>query len=212
MGIPKFETYLFDLDGTLLDTADLIHNTFSEVYAQYGVSNLSKEKIIALMGYPLNVITEMLLGSGENSLLKEIVLKIGQLQKQRHPDLVKPFPSIKAGLEQLKENGAAMGVVSSRTKESLHMLLEYNQLEHYFDVIVSPFDTTLHKPDPAPINFAINKMSAKSDSAIYVGDTAIDIACGRAAGLKTALVSWTRHEKSEFPQAPDFWLNTLTEL
>lgn len=212
MLIPQFKTYIFDVDGTLLNTVDLIHSTFSEVFAQYGVKDLSRDKLISLMGYPLRDISKILLGAKYSDYHPEIVSKIRKLQAERYQQLSAIYPSVADGLEKLKSAGKQLGIVTSRNPDTLNLLLKYHKISHYFDVVITPADTEFHKPDPQPLLHALTQISAESADSIYIGDAEVDIACGRSAGVKTGLVGWTRNNHAEFAHSPDYHIKSLLHL
>ena len=104
--------------------------------------------------------------------------------------LVKIFPGIEEMLGQLRQEGYKVGVVTSRTKDSTLFYMEKFGISHYFDAIVSCDDTGEHKPNPQPLLLGLEKLGAKAEEAVMVGDSSFDIRCANNAGVKSVLVDW----------------------
>lgn len=178
---------LFDFDGTIVNTNDVIIESFQATYEHFYGGRVDEEKITRVFGEPLMVTMarDFPMVSIENAMQF-----YRQYQFSHADELVKEFPGIKEMLDELKDLGYKMVIVTSRTTESTLKYLNMFNLAEYFDDIVSCDDTTIHKPNPEPIYIALSKLNAKKEEAIMIGDGHFDIKCANNAGVKSILVGW----------------------
>mgnify|MGYP002511802949 FL=1 len=111
-------------------------------------------------------------------------------QAEKAEDLVKLFPGTVEMLQAVKDAGYKVCVVTSRTRETTLYYMNQFGIAHYFDDLVSCDDTTIHKPNPEPALMGLDKVNAKPEEAVMVGDSPYDMLCANNAGVKTVLVEW----------------------
>ena len=180
-------TVLFDFDGTLVNTNDVIIASWQHTYMYYLGREESLEKITACFGEPLLLTMEREFPEVDPRESAEVYRNF---QKENADELVKIFPGIKELLESLKTDGFRMGVVTSRTRESAQRYMDMFGIGDYFDEMVSCDDTDIHKPNPEPILLCLKKMGITAEEALMVGDSPFDIKCANNAGVKSVLVGW----------------------
>ncbi len=143
-----YSSYLFDADGTLFDTADLVCHCFQYVAEKHCGLFVPREKILAGYGLPLR--GELLKELGGDVDIDKVVEDFIQYQVQIIEKDVSLFPHVASTLESLKQNGRKLAIVTSRKPYSLGRILEITNTAQYFETIITPEDTTLHKPEAAP--------------------------------------------------------------
>ena len=180
-------TVLFDFDGTLVNTNDVIIASWQHTYMYYLGREESLEKITACFGEPLLLTMEREFPEVDP---RESAGVYRNFQKENADELVKIFPGIKELLESLKTDGFRMGVVTSRTRESAQRYMDMFGIGDYFEEMVSCDDTDIHKPNPEPILLCLKKMGITAEEALMVGDSPFDIKCANNAGDKSVLVGW----------------------
>lgn len=180
-------TVLFDFDGTLVNTNDVIIASWQHTYMHYLGREESLEKITACFGEPLLLTMEREFPEVDPRESAEVYRNF---QKENADELVKIFPGIKELLESLKTDGFRMGVVTSRTRESAQRYMDMFGIGDYFEEMVSCDDTEIHKPNPEPILLCLKKMGITAEEALMVGDSPFDIKCANNAGVKSVLVGW----------------------
>ena len=180
-------TVLFDFDGTLVNTNDVIIASWQHTYMHYLGREESLEKITACFGEPLLLTMEREFPEVDP---RESAGVYRNFQKENADELVKIFPGIKELLESLKTDGFRMGVVTSRTRESAQRYMDMFGIGDYFEEMVSCDDTDIHKPNPEPILLCLKKMGITAEEALMVGDSPFDIKCANNAGVKSVLVGW----------------------
>ncbi len=205
-----YDTYLFDADGTLFDTVDLICQCFDYVLEKYGGQSLPRERIMAGIGSPL--VTQIVNHLGPGLDYDMILGDYLQYQLQAMEGNVKLFPGVAAVLAALQGSGRRLAVVTSRKRLSLEALLQATATSRYFNVLVTPEDTGRHKPDPEPVLKAMALLGADRDTTVFVGDAHFDICSGAGAGIDTVFVRWSHFDSSVLPVAPTWTIGSMREL
>ena len=208
----KINTVLFDFDGTIMDTNSVIMQSWQHTFRTVEGKERPEEDIIGTFGEPLYVTME--------KLLPQISVEEGaEIYRSFHHDnfidLIDIFPGILELLEELKARGYKTGIVTSRLRHTTEIGLNKYDMEQYFDVIVTCDDTDKHKPDPEPVNIALERLGSKPEEAIMVGDSMFDILCAKNAGVKAALVSWAlavSEEDKNGENAPNYIIEKAEDL
>lgn len=181
------DTVIFDFDGTLVNTNDVIIEAWQYTYKFYSGNEIPVDHITKCFGEPL-LIT---MAREFPEVAPEESAEVYRLhQREKADELVKLFPGIEDMLKAVKAAGYKVGVVTSRTKESTEFYMEKFGITDYFDSIVSCDDTDKHKPNPEPLLLGLRKLGAEAESTLMVGDSAFDIKCANNAGVKSVLVDW----------------------
>jgi len=205
-----YETYLFDGDGTLFDTADLVVHCFQYVAEKHCGVQVSREAILDGYGLPLRGQLVKQLGADQDidTIIKDFIqYQIGIIDKD-----VRLFPGVHETLDSLKKQGAKLAVVTSRKPFSLGRILEHTGIGNYFDTLVTPDDTTRHKPDAAPALLALSRLDRPASTALFIGDSQYDILSGNHAGTDTAFVNWSHLGIETIPLKPTWRLDKMSDL
>ena len=179
---------LFDLDGTLLDTYDLILETFRHATRTVLGRVVSDEALMAKVGQPL--VVQMWDFADSQAVHDELIQAYREYNALVHDDLVKLFPGTVPMLERLKDAGLPLGVVTSKRHASAARGLACFDLEGCFDFIIGPDDWPEHKPAPGPVMRGCELLGLRPETCLYVGDSPFDMQAGNAAGCVTAAALW----------------------
>lgn len=178
---------LFDLDGTLLDTNELIIQSFQHTYQMHLNKQVDKEEIIKTFGEILKITLDRECGEhGEEAIKTYRSFQIGNFEK-----LIAICSGVKEGIKQLHSQGYKLAVVTSRLNDSAMKGLRHFGLMDYFEIIIGADDTDLHKPDPTPALMALKELGGKPEETLLVGDSPFDILCGKNAGITSVAVGWS---------------------
>ena len=205
----KYTSILFDLDGTLLDTNELILRTFNYTLDKVLGISLPREQITATYGRPLSdVMAEF------DPLQADVLLSTYRAYNaQIHDEYVQLFPQVRESLAALKSLGLKLAVVTSKKADIARHGLQFFQLEPFFDTFIGPEDTKQHKPDGEPAAEALRRLHCPAAGAIMVGDSPYDILCGQACGCETAAVRYSVHDPAALSAVhPTYMLDTLADL
>jgi pyrophosphatase PpaX len=204
---------LFDLDGTLADTVELILRCYRHTMRTHLGRELPDERWLATMGTPLRVqLRDFAQDDDEAALMLDTYVTY---QRGIHDQLVRPFPGAVETARGLKERGTPVAVVTSKRREMALRTLDRCGLADEYDALVTADDVIRGKPDPEPVRMALDRLGVRDDAprALMVGDSPWDLRAGRAAGTRTAAALWGPYERSTLEaEAPDFLLEELEEV
>ncbi|KAB7706471.1 pyrophosphatase PpaX [Bacillus aerolatus] len=205
----KITTLLFDLDGTLINTNELIISSFLHTLDHYFPQSYKREDVYPFMGPTLHET----FSSIDEERTEEMVARYRAFNIDNHDALVTEFDGVFETIRTLKENNFKMAIVSTKMRDTVIKGLKLTNLYQFFDVIVGLDDVTHPKPHPEPLQKALEALGSKPEEAIMIGDNYHDIDGGKNAGTLTAGVAWSIKGK-EFLQTfhPDFMLDTMPEL
>lgn len=190
----KYDTVIFDVDGTLIDTEKTILLSLQHMLLRIKGKMYTFEELYFALGIPGARAIELLEIEEQEKAMEMWLGYCG-----RYEYLQKPFDGIGETLQELKETGLRLGIVTSRTREEFKKSVERYDFIRNFEVIICADDTEKHKPEPEPILAALEKMEITPPRALYVGDSPYDMACAKAAGADGALALWGAHETEKIP-------------
>nr|WP_290443572.1 pyrophosphatase PpaX [Sporolactobacillus kofuensis] len=202
-------TVLFDLDGTLIDTNNLILTSFQYTLDRYFPGKYTRDDLIPFIGESL----EKSFDSVSPALRDEMVDVYREHNSRHHDQLVREFPRVRETLEQLKAEGCKLGVVSTKRRDMVERGLHVTQMGNFFETVVTSDDVHQLKPNPEPVEKAMHALSAMTDSTLMVGDSPADILAGERAHVRTAAVGWSLKGRAMLEQLnPDYLLNNMHDL
>ncbi|MBO7748195.1 pyrophosphatase PpaX [Paenibacillus sp. MWE-103] len=181
---------LFDLDGTIMDTNELIIQSFLFALKDIVPPDFTREHIIPSMGLPLS--TQLQLFSGREQV-EDLVLAYREVNLRLHDEYVKAFPSVNEAFLKLREAGIKIGIVTTKIRLTTERGLRYVGLYEYVEpgAIVTIEDVTRPKPDPEPVRRALDIIGTKPEETLMVGDSVVDIQAAEAAGVGSVGVAWS---------------------
>ncbi len=174
---------IFDLDGTLLDTEEIIYKSFEHVFEKHAPELvLTEQDKVSFLGPTLKESFEKYCPQGD---VDEMIAEFRQFNQTHHSEYVTAFDGVKETLQYLKDNGYQMAIASSKITETIMIGLKCTGLDEYFneDNILGVEDVVNTKPDKETISKACKKLNRRFTSAIYIGDSVTDIQCGHNAGI-----------------------------
>ncbi len=184
----KIKTMLFDLDGTIIDTNELIIRSFIEALQGVAPEGFGREHIIPSMGQPLT--DQLKLFSGLEDVT-QLVAAYREVNLRLHDEYVKAFDYVNEVIEKLHGQGIQIGVVTTKMRLTTERGLKYTGLYDYIDAIVTIDDVVNPKPHAEPVSKAIGLLGADPSSTIMVGDSIVDIESAIAAGAIAVGVAWS---------------------
>lgn len=184
----KIEAILFDLDGTIIDTNELIFQTFEKVLKDQSERPFQREHLIVHMGKPLREQLQILSGRTQ---VDDLTKAYRQFNAELHDALVKEFPHVREVISELYRHGVKLGIVTTKIRRTTQMGLKICGLENYFQSIVTIEDVTHPKPHPEPVLKALRELDADPGTTMMVGDSQGDIEAGNRAGVISVGVAWS---------------------
>jgi pyrophosphatase PpaX len=183
--ITRLEAVLFDLDGTLYDSAHLDRESLRVLLdVDLGWEEAAYD-IDDFLGVPSREVLERVAPHRVEELLSKWLDYQDELREQTHL-----FPRVRPTLEVLKESGLNLGVVTSQNKSELDATRPHIKLDDLIQVWVSASQVENPKPHAEPVLKALGELACRPENAIFIGDSVTDIQAGRSAGTRVAAVLW----------------------
>lgn len=209
--MPAIRTVLFDLDGTLIDSIDLILASYRHTLAAHGRPAVPDAEWMRGVGTPLRVQLNPWAESPED--LMALVATYRDYNLANHDQMIRAYPGIAELMHGIRSAGLRTGVVTSKNREGTRRGLRLFGLEEFMEVLVCADDVERPKPHPEPVERAVRLLGADPASTIFVGDSIHDLHSGRGAGVLTGAVLWGPFRREELePAQPDFWLESPEDL
>jgi pyrophosphatase PpaX len=182
----RYETVLFDLDGTLIDSGAAILASFHHATETVLGRRYADEVVMATVG-----------GHGIHRQMAKFdpdrVDDLVDAYRSHNLDLyrqIRLFPGVEGVLQSLREDGHRLGIVTVKSRGTVELTLELLPIGPFFDTVVTGDDVGQHKPDPAGLRLALGRLGGEPGSAAYVGDSPFDVQAAKAAGMAAVAVTW----------------------
>ena len=209
MTMTGYDPVIFDLDGTVVDTVELIRDSFRYTVKKVLGRELPESVMLAGVGQPL--MPQMQALSPEHA--QELYDVYREYNHRRHDELIKPYDGMQAALAQLRAAGRRLGIVTSKSRDTTAMAFRSVGMRDLFGEVVTATDSSAHKPSPEPVLLCVEKLGGVPAEAIFIGDAPVDIVAGTAAGLATAAVTWGLFSRDELVAAnPTFVLDSPQQI
>jgi len=202
-------TILFDLDGTLINTNELIIQSFLHTLEKYYPNKYTREDVLSFIGPPLyDTFVAM-----DKERVQEMIDTYRAFNHAQHDVLVKEYETVYETVKTLHEKGFKLGIVTTKIRSTVLMGVKLTKLDRFFDCIITLDDVERAKPDPEPVFKALAELKSTPQETIMVGDNHHDILAGKNAGTKTAGVAWTIKGREYLEQyQPDYMLEKMSDL
>jgi pyrophosphatase PpaX len=207
----SFSTFLFDLDGTLIDSVELILRSYRHTLRVHRGIEPPDEEWMAGLGTPLWV--QFRRWTDDEAEIRAMVETYRDYNLSHHDDWVRPYDGVVDQVRSLRAGGKTLGLVTSKLRGGALRGLRLVGIEEEFTVVVGSDEVTNPKPHPEPVLTALSRLGRPAKGAVFIGDSRHDLESGRAAGVKTAAVLWGPFARADLQDlAPDYWLETPADL
>jgi pyrophosphatase PpaX len=206
----RFPVVLFDLDGTVVDSGEIILASMQHATRTVLAREIPAEELLAAVGGPR---FEQVMHALDPTRGEELLRVYREHNEPLHAEL-RCCGGMEDALERLHAGGRRLGLVTAKRRRMVQLAFQALPLLEVFDVVVCGEDTERHKPDPEPILVALERLGAGADEAAYVGDSPFDIAAAKAAGVCAVAVGWGGMHPDERLRAeePDAFVASPAEL
>ncbi|HST59517.1 MAG TPA: HAD-IA family hydrolase [Longimicrobium sp.] len=207
----RIRAVLYDFDGTLADSTELIMRSYRHTMATHLGQVPPDEDWLSGFGMTLETQLNRFARHPDEALAMLDTYR--DFQDTIHDELLRPFPGAAETVAELERRGYLLAIVTSKHRRSAMRGMELCGIVSHFDVIVTPEDVREPKPHPEPVLFALEKLGVRPEEALFVGDSPHDIAAGKAAGTRTAGVLWGPFPREALEKAqPDAFLETQADV
>lgn len=193
----KYDTVIFDMDGTLLYTLEDLKDAMNHVLSQHGYPERTLEECRRAMGNGARRFMEDLLpGGAENPEFEQMLKEYGEYYREHSQIKTRPYEGIAELLNALKDQQIKMAIVSNKGDVTVKKL---NQL--YFgeviEIAVGEREGIRRKPAPDTVEEALKILGSAKEQSLYVGDSEVDSETAVNAGMDCALVSWGFRDRDQ---------------
>jgi len=201
---------LVDLDGTLIDTMELILSSARHAFEEWPVRPTDEEWVRGI-GTPL--VQQLRAYAANDDEVALLLARYRRYQNEHHDRLTRCYDDVPDVIAALADRGHQMAVVTSKASPIAHQSLAFVGLDHFFPVVVGYDDTARHKPDPEPVRVALSRLGVSPDDAVFVGDSPHDILAGNGADVMTIAALWGPFDRETLADArPDHFIECMAEL
>jgi pyrophosphatase PpaX len=204
----QYPVVLFDLDGTVVDTGAIILASMRHAAETVLGRQYSDTQLLAAVGGPG---LEAQMHALDPTRVDELV-RVYRAHNEPLHDTISICEGMDVVLDRLRDRGHRLGVVTAKRRATVDLAFARIPIEHLFETVVGGDETTEHKPHPAPLLLALERMGAAPEEAAYVGDSPFDMQAAKAAALYAVGVSWGRIHHPEKLTDADVVIHEAQEL
>lgn len=191
----KYKLLIFDMDGTILDTLQDLYNCLNFALSRNGYPERTFSEVRRFVGNGLEKLTERGLPEGTPEGRKKAVLAdLKDYYREHCTDETRPYDGILELLKTVKERGYKTAVVSNKADFAVQDLVR-QYFPGMFDMALGEREGQRKKPEPDMVYHVLAGLGVSREDAVYIGDSEVDIATARNAGLESIIVEWGFRER-----------------
>jgi HAD superfamily hydrolase (TIGR01549 family) len=203
-----FDGFIFDIDGTLTSTNQLIFDSFNFIAKKYLNRTFSDEEIISMFGPTEDFILKEWCGKRFEEARKEYYAYYSD-----NHWMAKLYPGMKEILDHLRDKKYPLGIFTGKGREASIITLKKIGVENYFDLIVTGDDVENHKPSAEGILKFTSKFKLRKERVLMIGDSVSDVKASNEAGIKIASALWDSYGKEKVKTLQsDYYFQSVDEL
>lgn len=200
-GLPQRPSvFVFDLDGTLIDSQEDVLSAFAAGFGALGLPMPPKERLLRVIGLRLETCFLPFVG-GNEALAAEGARRFRERYAAHHLDRTRPYPGASQALEALSRRHS-LGLCTMKRHDFMEKLLRAFRWEGHFRSVLGSEEGFPPKPDPAMLREVLRRLGAAPREALYVGDTWMDAAMAEAAGVPFAFAAYGYGEEADLNGRP----------
>jgi pyrophosphatase PpaX len=204
----RYPVVLFDLDGTVVDTGAIILASMRHAAETVLGGDYTDAELLAAVGGPG---LEAQMQALDPARVDELVSVYRAHNEPLH-DTIAVCAGMDNVLAELRDRGHRLGIVTAKRRATVDLAFDRIPIEHLFETVVGGDETSEHKPHPAPLLLALERLGVTPDQAAYVGDSPFDMQAAKAGGLYGIGVSWGRIHDAEKLTDADVVIHDAEEL
>lgn len=195
MSDTKITTVIFDLDGTLLDTLEDLKNATNYALKTCKMPERTLEEVRRFVGNGVkNLMIRAVQGGEENPQFERAFDTFKEYYGAHCNDATRAYDGIPALLQELKNNGYAMAIVSNKIDSAVQELK--NRYFPQVEIAIGDRENLSRKPQPDSVYLALKELGRRREEAVYVGDSDVDLDTARNAGIPCISVLWGFRDKA----------------
>lgn len=209
----KYKLAIFDMDGTILNTLEDLADSLNHILAENGYRERTLKEVRSFVGNGIRKLIEQALPAGTGDAeIQRLFQEFLPYYKEHCADKTKPYPGVTQLICELRAAGCLVAVVSNKEDAAVQKLcVQY--FDGLFDAAVGEKPGICRKPAPDSVEYVLERLSVTKDQAVYIGDSDVDVATARNAGLDCIAVKWGFREEAFLrKQGAEVLVDTPKEL
>lgn len=208
---------MYDLDGTLIDTAGEIAMAVNATLSQYGHDKVSETQVTSWIGHGTALLMQQAWPKKSDiefvNAWNDVMGSFMQHYKNVVGTISKPYPAVMETLKNLKEQGVKQAVVTNKEQPYTNKILKQHNMDSFFDIVVAGNTLPYKKPNAAVIQHCLQTLGESKNTSLFVGDSEIDVATARNAGVTCWVLPYGYNAGRSIATAnPDRLINSLDEV
>ncbi len=200
---------IFDLDGTLIDSSDCVVDAVNYSLRQMGQAEQPTAAIKRYIGFSLETMYQAFTEAPIAELCRHFQVRVAETVEANTIVL----EGAELVLQELQERGYRMAIATTKIKRNVRVIVDKFGWERFFDAAAAGDEVAHVKPDPAVLLLALNRLKARAEETLVVGDTVNDILAARAVPMKVAAVSSPYRDSREIRMLePDYYIESISRL
>ena len=218
----RVDLVLLDLDGTLVETAPEITDAVNDLLADQGLPSVGEPLVAGWIGHGTGELLAQAWAHAagvevddlrRDGTLARLMPRFAEFYARRCGTRSRLYPGVLETLQGLRARGVRCAVVTNKEQRYTAQLLMVQQIRHFFDLVVCGDTLAAKKPDPLPVRYGLDVLQVAPSHALFVGDSSIDVATARAAGVRVWVVPYGYNMGRPIAEAgPDRVIATLAAL
>ncbi|MCX7760631.1 MAG: HAD-IA family hydrolase [Hydrogenothermaceae bacterium] len=184
----RFNLYIFDLDGTILDSKEDIAIAVNYGLKKVGLKERDTQEIVRFVGYGAKKLIDDLLPEFNEDIRKEVLGYFREFYTQNPVIKSTLYPGVEDILKNLKNSGKKVSIVTNKYEEISKRIIEHFKIDRYIDLVVGADTTSEKKPNPKPVFYTLEKLEEDKEKSILIGDSETDIQTSKNASISGCLV------------------------
>ena len=207
---------VWDLDGTLVDSAADIAASLNRLLAEQQLPELDDDRIRGMIGHGVPMLIRRGLAAHDVTPAEQDLGRLAErfmvIYSEVATESTRLFPGVRDVLRTLDDAGIRQAICTNKPEAITRQVLDGLDIAGHFDVVIGGDTLPRNKPDPLPLRTTLKRLGVSPEQSLMVGDSAIDVAMAHAAGVDVAFVTFGYGPAPREPQVADFVVDDVAEL
>ncbi len=210
----SLKAIIFDLDGTLVDSARDLQDATNALLAEEGLRRITLDEVKSMIGDGAAKLVEraIVATGGDAARLPELVARFLKIYEANASCHTEAYPGVPQTLESLRRLGLPLAVVTNKPYAATIDILEALALRGFFDAVIGGDTLPERKPHPAPVLLALQRLGVKPADALMIGDNYHDVQAARAAGVRACAVTYGYSHRPHAELGADRLIDAMPDL
>ncbi len=207
---------IWDLDGTLIDSAADLAQTLNTLLREHGCAGLEEHQVRTMIGDGVAKLIELGFRAAGVTIcgpqLQNMIPRFMLLYSVRATNKTRLYPGARSVLQHFSDSGVRQGICTNKPEDITRQILSNLSVSDHFDIVVGGDTVAAKKPDPLPLRSCLEALDVKPRKCVMIGDSAVDVATARAINMPVGVVSYGYARRAARTLGADFVIDKLSSL